>query len=245
MIGNDVVDLALAREENNWRRKGFLTRVFTPSELGSIDKAENQELQVWLLWSMKEAAYKAHQRKFSRPRQLNWKVQECSVTSLFETGAKGEVSIEGTVYYSRTEFISGAVHTIASAMEFQEMFVEIRAASSASVKADLLLQVSEFYGFPKDELSIEKNREGVPTVHFSQEKTVLESSRNKHLKKDVNITSAEKGKYTGQNGSSLAQTSVPEEAGDSCSLPFSFSHHGRFAGYCLPLMKTQTSVKHS
>jgi hypothetical protein len=32
MIGNDVVDLALAQKESNWKRKGFLNKLFTSVE---------------------------------------------------------------------------------------------------------------------------------------------------------------------------------------------------------------------
>ena len=32
MIGNDIVDLALAQKESNWKRKGFLDKIFTLQE---------------------------------------------------------------------------------------------------------------------------------------------------------------------------------------------------------------------
>ena len=77
MIGNDIVDLELAAVQSNWRRKGFLEKVFTASEREIISSGEDPDLTVWLLWSMKEAAYKAHQRRFSLSRRLNWQYQEC------------------------------------------------------------------------------------------------------------------------------------------------------------------------
>ena len=36
MIGNDVVDLATAKNENNWRRKGYLEKLFTEEEIAII-----------------------------------------------------------------------------------------------------------------------------------------------------------------------------------------------------------------
>lgn len=62
MIGNDVVDLSLARIESNWRRKGFLNKIFTISEQDLILQASNQDEMVWLLWSLKESTYKAYLR---------------------------------------------------------------------------------------------------------------------------------------------------------------------------------------
>jgi phosphopantetheinyl transferase (holo-ACP synthase) len=32
VIGNDIVDLALARKESNWKRPGYLNKIFTTKE---------------------------------------------------------------------------------------------------------------------------------------------------------------------------------------------------------------------
>lgn len=58
MIGNDVIDLELAAVENNWRRRGYLDKLFSPAEQQLIGQATDQDRMVWLLWSAKEAAYK-------------------------------------------------------------------------------------------------------------------------------------------------------------------------------------------
>lgn len=58
MIGNDIVDLALASSESNWRRKGYLTKILTDSELHLLQNSNNQEVAIWSLWSRKEAVYK-------------------------------------------------------------------------------------------------------------------------------------------------------------------------------------------
>ena len=56
MIGNDIVDLALAEKESNWKRKGFIDKIFTPQEQSLIKTSINQEIIIWNLWSRKEAA---------------------------------------------------------------------------------------------------------------------------------------------------------------------------------------------
>ena len=58
MLGNDIVDLQLAAKQGNWRRKGYLQKIFTSQEQDLISNATDQNQIVWLLWSMKEAAYK-------------------------------------------------------------------------------------------------------------------------------------------------------------------------------------------
>jgi hypothetical protein len=40
VIGNDIVDLALARKESNWKRPGYLNKIFTTKEQLLISSAE-------------------------------------------------------------------------------------------------------------------------------------------------------------------------------------------------------------
>lgn len=74
MIGNDLVDLKLAAKQSNWQRKGFLDKLFTPIEQGYILNSDNPFETVWLLWSMKESAYKVylqmHNDRFFAPKKL-------------------------------------------------------------------------------------------------------------------------------------------------------------------------------
>lgn len=66
MIGNDVVDLDLARTESNWRRAGYLEKIFTASEQNRIYSSPDPDLVVWQFWSRKEAAYKLYVRETGR-----------------------------------------------------------------------------------------------------------------------------------------------------------------------------------
>jgi phosphopantetheinyl transferase (holo-ACP synthase) len=63
MTGNDIVDLATAAVESNWKRKGFLDKLFTLKEQQYINGCTFPDAMVWRLWSMKESAYKIHIRK--------------------------------------------------------------------------------------------------------------------------------------------------------------------------------------
>lgn len=64
MIGNDIVDLKQAAKDSNWKRPRFLDKIFTPREQQLIWSAKDQDQMVWLLWSMKEAAYKVNVQQF-------------------------------------------------------------------------------------------------------------------------------------------------------------------------------------
>ena len=164
MIGNDIVDLELAAVQSNWRRPGFLGKVFTAAEVDCILSSEDQDLYVWLLWSMKEAAYKAHQRRFSLPRHLNWKLQDCSVKKLLNASSEGIVSIGKEKYLTFTDIISNAIHTIA----VEEKGTGIRKGffqlSSEAARRHFLRQVALEKSVDLQALALEKNKEGVPFI---------------------------------------------------------------------------------
>jgi phosphopantetheinyl transferase (holo-ACP synthase) len=112
MIGNDIVDLALAQKESNWKRKGFLDKIFTKNEQLLISKARNPEVVVWNLWSRKEAAYKIYNRKTLIrgyfPLQL-----ECFELEIIDGSIFGKVIIKDFVYYTKTIISTEFIHTIA------------------------------------------------------------------------------------------------------------------------------------
>lgn len=62
MLGNDMVDLEQAFRESDWRRKGYLDKICTEAEQQLILTATDSSAMLWLLWSMKESAYKAENR---------------------------------------------------------------------------------------------------------------------------------------------------------------------------------------
>lgn len=108
MIGNDVIDLALARKESRWERSGFLDKLFTSNEKEMILNAENPEITVWNLWSRKEAVYKIYHRETGLRSFMPLQI-EC----LFENGQDGIVFCNGKKYFSKTEINSQSIYTIA------------------------------------------------------------------------------------------------------------------------------------
>jgi len=111
MIGNDIVDLNLAKIESNWKRKGFLEKIFTEKEQKLIQFSENPEQMVWILWSGKESAYKIHNRatlvRSFIPLQL-----ECEL-DLSDQFTSGKVSCFGHDYFFKTEVEQDYIYTIA------------------------------------------------------------------------------------------------------------------------------------
>lgn len=112
MIGNDIVDLALAKKESNWERKGFLDKIYTKNEQLLILKSENPATMVWILWSCKESAYKIYNRQTQIrgyfPLQL-----ECFDFDNIDGFTYGKVRIKDLIFFTKSEIKSEFVHTIA------------------------------------------------------------------------------------------------------------------------------------
>jgi phosphopantetheinyl transferase (holo-ACP synthase) len=122
MIGNDIVDLVLAQKESNWKRKGFLDKIFTSNEQLLILNAENPTIMVWNLWSRKEAAYKIYNRQTQIrgyfPLQL-----ECFDLEITDEIILGKVEIKNLVYFTKTVITNQFINTIAveNSQDFDEI----------------------------------------------------------------------------------------------------------------------------
>jgi len=100
--------MAAAAAESNWKRAGFLEKIFTQKEQEYIHNAVAPAQMVWKLWSMKESAYKIYTRqyggRFFAPQQLN-----CTILS--ETA--GQVLINDISYQTITSTTQDYIYSIA------------------------------------------------------------------------------------------------------------------------------------
>ena len=147
MIGNDIVDLQLAQSESNWRRKGFLDKIFTNSEQNYILGALNSELMVWNLWSRKEAAYKIWNRN-SKIREFNPIQFECF--NVFEKS--GFVNFGKQQYNTETVTTDQFVYTIA--FEKQILFSNIKSIQAKKIVKENGLPYLDFIGNEENTISI-------------------------------------------------------------------------------------------
>lgn len=108
MIGNDVVDLALAKTQSNWKRKGYLDKIFTNSEIEFIVNSKYPDEMVWKLWSRKEAVYKIIIKNGSQRGYYPKKI-EC-LDTYFENGI---VIFGNKKYFTKTMIYNDLLHSIA------------------------------------------------------------------------------------------------------------------------------------
>ena len=172
-IGNDIVDLKLAKTQSNWQRKGFLEKQFTQIEQDEILKAENPFLKVWLFWSMKEAAYKCYTQqvkaRFFAPQKL-----ECSLISKEE----GTVIFEGNIFYTTSFFNGFYVHTIARQTK-EEIAILSSIGLPSSVDLDLKIKLAAETGVLAEEIEKKKTIIGAP-LFYHQEKLLTKSCSISH-----------------------------------------------------------------
>ena len=112
MIGNDVVDILQSRIESNWLRPGFIQKIFTDDEQLLIANAPEPEILVWLLWSMKEAAYKIFNRQTSIRKYIPKKL-ECTILYNDNNYCEGQVICFDSLYYTTTIITNDSLHTVA------------------------------------------------------------------------------------------------------------------------------------
>lgn len=167
MIGNDIVDLKQAAIDSNWQRPRFLDKVFTENEQQLISNSENKHQIVWLLWSMKEAAYKVYVQQFEK-RFFNPKRLECELVSL----EKGSVTIDNEIYFTTSEITKDYVYTIAvlnQGHDFEKQCFKTEKPNyklqSEVLKNKFLKTVATISNYDLNKLTIKKSKVGVPEVY--------------------------------------------------------------------------------
>jgi len=161
MIGNDIVDFKTAALQSNWQRRGFLEKLFSENEQSLILNSQFPERRLWLLWAMKEATYKAHQRRFNLPRSFDPKQFNCEISARDNTSVFGKIQIRDCSYYTQTFIGEDYLHCIAS--QFQHKKTEHKILlHSTDIKQELILAVSELKKLPQAKISIKKDRNFIP-----------------------------------------------------------------------------------
>lgn len=172
-IGNDIIDLKLAKTQSNWQRKGFLEKQFTDNEIYEILNSENPFLQVWLFWSMKEAAYKCYTQAFKK-RFFSPKKFECKLIE----SQKGFVSISNQKYHTKYLISDNYIHTVAYKnnvvkMVYDSFFIDEIEYQSQNTNQKLL-------SFFKNDVKVRKNEIGVPFLYQKNKKMPISVTTSHH-----------------------------------------------------------------
>lgn len=167
MIGNDIVDLNLAKTQSNWQRKGFLDKIFTEREQQIIKNAKNSFTTVWLLWSMKESAYKIFSRqnniRFFAPKKF-----ECEIN-----WGQPTVQINNEIYFTTSSISIDSIHTIAHLTAKNTIITNCFKLENDSYEVQhkttynyLKNEVSKQLHIPVTQFKIEKDKNGIPNINY-------------------------------------------------------------------------------
>lgn len=178
MIGNDVIDLHTAAKESNWRRKGFLDKLFTEKEKKEITESETPETLVWIFWSMKEATYKAHQRRFDLSPSYNPKSFSCRFNFENQASGVGEVNVNDLTYFIKTTITNSFVYSIACAFASAEIRTGI--GNPGQAKPELTKVISENKNISEENIEIKKDQNFIPHYYFYGSRSSLNFSFSHH-----------------------------------------------------------------
>ena len=165
MIGNDIVDLNLAKTQSNWQRKGFGDKIFTEKEQQFIKNASDAFTMVWLLWSMKESAYKIYSRqnniRFFAPKKF-----ECDINS-----RKRTVNINNNTYFTKSTISNTSIYTIATlnandliTTDFFRLKSDTYQNQHNTTYKYLKYAISNQFNIPISNIKIKKDDNGIPQV---------------------------------------------------------------------------------
>lgn len=163
MIGNDIVDIKKAKIDSNWRRKGYLQKVYTPKEQALILNHADPDLIVWIFWSMKEAVYKANQRitslKEYAPTKINCRIERHIGNSVFY----GKVCYNQRNYCTQTLVFEDYIHSMAlyNTDEFENIRKIYIGKYSSENYMEFLIK-NDYLKYPE---KIIKNKYGLPDLH--------------------------------------------------------------------------------
>lgn len=176
MIGNDIVDIAIARQTSNWRRPGYLRKVFTDKEQALIHQADDPEQQLWLLWACKEAAYKAwsaefHQRRYA-PRSLRIVEWSSAPADRFQAVLHTQERTYTVEAQADKNFISCATEVEPIRMLGRELLHTSDAPPkqrSVAIHQAAVELAARHLQYPLNKINIRKNELGRPILYYLNE----------------------------------------------------------------------------
>jgi phosphopantetheinyl transferase (holo-ACP synthase) len=182
MVGNDIVDLSDPESSRGANHSRFDRRVFTPEELEALSIEYSDVQMRWILWSAKEATYKAARRDragivFSPAR---------FVVEL-DRSLCGSVTVGDHRWPVRVQIGAECVHAVVSGNESfvgthsnsRRLTLAERGDPSHAVRRFAIASISEALGVTASDLRIEKNGR-IPQLIVAREVASVALSLSHH-----------------------------------------------------------------
>lgn len=156
VIGNDLIDLQRVAIESNWKRKGYLEKICTPDEQQLVREAEDPSVMLWLIWSMKESAYKILNR-LTATRSYTPLSFACTTLLMDQNKATGQVFHPQGTFFTQSQVKGQLIHSIAVSQRIH--FPEIRVFEMKNIP-----DYVKHFNQCSDNYSLERNEMGLPEM---------------------------------------------------------------------------------
>jgi len=177
VVGNDIIDLTLAKTQSNWKREGYLEKIFTIEEQNKIFSSKDSELTIWLFWSIKEAVYKIIHRK-TKKRFYNPKKIQIELISKNDTNFCCNVTYNDQIYLTKSNVANNYIHTIAAnTVENLDTIISITKDKQSYSLQNLINSL-----FKRTTLFVYKDKHKIPNLKDTQTANVQPVSISHHGK---------------------------------------------------------------
>jgi len=165
-------------------RRGFLEKLFTHPEQAYILDSDSPFQTVWRLWSMKESAYKIHNR-LSGERSFAPTRFECRS----ENALEGWVFHGNEAFLTRTAITTHYIYTVAHkekaglAGHLSSCFALPRSCAPdhfTFIEKELINRYAEFSGMPPTALRLQKDGRGIPFLSCADHRRQIPVSITHH-----------------------------------------------------------------
>jgi len=187
MIGNDIIDLKFASSSPNWKRDRFIDKVFSAKEQKIISDSLNPFQTIWMLWSMKESAYKIyfrqHSKKFFAPAKVkcNLLTSNGGIVEIFHETFKTNTTIDKDFIYT-IAFNDFSENIISNCFKLENATYSNQHYTSYQ---NLLYAIAELENVTPTSLVIKKDEFGRPILY-----------RNNHAQ-NISLSITHHGYYGG------------------------------------------------
>jgi len=190
MLGNDIIDLQEVLHSGQASRAGFQGRICTLSELSPLQKDFTIELSIWILWALKESAYKCYiqagglplfaPKKFVATVE---KINKHQLSAFLET-PKGvfnsQVRINKSYVLAESWRNGSTSGKICSGIEV--FTTDLQKDKSISIKRALCKHFAAAQQLDIAELKVRKSDRNIPALYLAGKKLPLTVSLSHHGK---------------------------------------------------------------
>lgn len=190
MIGNDVISISASSDSPKTRCERFIRKLFTINEQRLIrdTNSEDREQLIWLLWSMKESAYKSFFKQFKK-RRFAPKMFDCYLNPPHKEAhcTAGNVRTIFQDYSTQSYILEDCIHTVAFINKRQVIHdycfplkSDRYGVQAGTVRRRMCKELAQLEGCPPGEIEIRKDAKGIPQVYIFNKKAEFDVSMSHH-----------------------------------------------------------------